>query len=64
MCLPAAGDARPALAEVGVTARKLAEVVWDLHDPAGYHQADHQVVAVTVPPLSETMLLVYQSGGR
>lgn len=50
---PAAGDPLPTLAEVGATARQLVEVVRDLHDPAGYHPAHDQVVAVAVRPLAE-----------
>lgn len=49
---PAGGDPLPTLAEVGATARQLVEVVRDLHDPAGYHPAHDQVVAVAVRPLA------------
>jgi signal transduction histidine kinase len=50
---PTPGDPLPTLAEVEATARALAEVVRDLHDPPGYHPAHDQVVAIAVRPVAE-----------
>jgi signal transduction histidine kinase len=50
---PTPGDPLPTLGEVEATARALAEVVRDLHDPPGYHPAHDQVVAIAVRPLVE-----------
>jgi signal transduction histidine kinase len=48
-----AGDAAAALSQVGAAARELAAVLSDLQEPAGYHPAHDQVVAIAVRPLAE-----------
>jgi signal transduction histidine kinase len=53
LCAGAARDEQPSLAEIGRAANQLAEVVSDLRDPAGYHPAHDQVVAIAVRPLVE-----------
>jgi signal transduction histidine kinase len=50
---PEAGDAAAALAQIDAAGRELAAVLSDLQEPAGYHPAHDQVVAVAVRPLAE-----------
>ena len=50
---PTPGGPLPTLAEIGVAAKELVEVVRDLHDSPGYHPAHDQVVAIAVRPLAE-----------
>ncbi len=46
-------DAANALSQIDAAARELAAVLRDLHEPAGYHPAHDQVVAIAVRPLAE-----------
>jgi signal transduction histidine kinase len=48
-----AGDAAAALSQIDDAARELAAVLRDLPNPAGYHPAHDQVVAIAVRPLAE-----------
>jgi signal transduction histidine kinase len=50
---PPAEDAPARLVEVGQVAAGLAALVRDLQEPAGYHPAHDQVVAIAVRPLVE-----------
>lgn len=50
---PNPGDPLPTLADVEGTARRLVEVLRDLHDSPGYHPAHDQVVAIAVRPLAQ-----------
>jgi signal transduction histidine kinase len=50
---PTARDPLPTLPEVEATARKLVDILKDLHDSPGYHPAHDQVVAIAVRPLAE-----------
>ena len=50
---PDAGDAAAALAQIDAAGRELAAVLSDLQEPAGYHPAHDQVVAIAVRPLAE-----------
>ncbi len=46
-------DVAAALPQIDAAARELAAVLRDLHEPAGYHPAHDQVVAIAVRPLAE-----------
>jgi signal transduction histidine kinase len=46
-------DVAAALSQIDAVARELAAVLRDLHEPAGYHPAHDQVVAIAVRPLVE-----------
>jgi signal transduction histidine kinase len=48
-----AQDAPAALSQIDAAARELAAVLRDLQEPAGYHPAHDQVVAIAVRPLAE-----------
>jgi signal transduction histidine kinase len=48
-----AQDAPAALSQIDAAARDLAAVLRDLQEPAGYHPAHDQVVAIAVRPLAE-----------
>jgi signal transduction histidine kinase len=48
-----AGGTPPALGDIDQTAKDLAGVLRDLHEPPGYHPAHDQVVAIAVRPLVE-----------
>lgn len=63
---PAPGGPLPTLGEVEATARGLMEVVYDLHDPPGYHPAHDQVVAIAVRAVAEQVFRWQQrlSGAR
>jgi signal transduction histidine kinase len=50
---PEAGAAAAALAQASAGVRELAAVLSDLQEPAGYHPAHDQVVAIAVRPLAE-----------
>ena len=47
------GDAAAALTQIAATAQELAVMLRDMREPAGYHPAHDQVVAIAVRPLAE-----------
>ena len=48
-----AQDAAAALTQIAAAAQELAGVLRDMREPAGYHPAHDQVVAIAVRPLAE-----------
>lgn len=57
---PGAGDARSVPAKIDDAARQLALVLRDAQEPAGYHPAFDQVVAIALRPLVEQLFRWHQ----